>query len=69
MTREKERFHVKLRLQGEMAKKFNVIKREWGLENKAEVVRMLIYEMYQKINQKRRDNHPKSSTPPPSNFT
>jgi len=49
MTREKERYHVKLRLQGEMAKRFNVIKREWGLENKSEVIRMLIYEMYKKI--------------------
>jgi len=50
-------FHIKLRLNGEMAKRFNAIKEKWGLENKAEVIRMLITQKYEEINQ----NNQKSS--------
>jgi len=42
-------FQVKLVLEGEILKRFNVIKEEWGLESMAEVIRMLISKKYQEI--------------------
>jgi len=46
---KKDDFRVKLVLEGEMLKRFNTIKREWGLESKSEVIRRLIEQKYQEI--------------------
>jgi len=45
----RERFQIRVLLEGEMAKRFNAIKDKWGLENNAEVVRMLITMKYEEI--------------------
>jgi len=49
VPREREDLYIKLRLEGEMAKKFNAIKREWGLKSKSEVIRKLIEYSYQEL--------------------
>jgi metal-responsive CopG/Arc/MetJ family transcriptional regulator len=35
--------------EGELAKKFDVIKRYYGLENNTEVIRILLYEKYKQL--------------------
>ena len=44
-----EDFQVRVRLKGEMARRFNTIKDAWGLENNAEVIRMMITRTYQEL--------------------
>jgi len=46
---KKDEFQVKVELRGEMVKRFNAIKREWGLESKSEVIRKIIEQKYQDI--------------------
>jgi len=41
--------HVKVVLQGEMARRFLAIKKRFGLESNAEVIRLLITLEYEKI--------------------
>jgi len=45
----RDNFQIRVLLKGEMARRFNTIKDSWGLENNAEVVRMLITQKYEEI--------------------
>jgi len=45
----RDNFQIRVQLKGEMARRFNTIKDAWGLENNAEVVRMLITQKYEEI--------------------
>jgi len=45
----RDNFQIRVLLKGEMARRFNAIKDAWGLENNAEVVRMLITQKYEEI--------------------
>jgi hypothetical protein len=44
-----EEVQVRIVLQGEMAKKFNLIKRHYGLESNADLVRLLITMEHERI--------------------
>lgn len=44
-----ETIRIGLTLEGEMKKRFLAIKKQWGLENNTDVVRMLITREYEKI--------------------
>jgi hypothetical protein len=50
MSEEKEkRIRIGLTLEGEMLKRFLAIKRSWGVESNADIIRMLITREYEKI--------------------
>ena len=51
MTEEKdeETIRIGLTLEGEMKKRFLLVKKQWGLENNTDVVRMLITREHEKI--------------------
>jgi len=46
---EEEKIQIRLDLEGELAKKFNAIKRDKGLENNTDVIRLLITEASKEI--------------------
>jgi len=46
---DKDIIRLGLTLEGEMLKRFLAIKRKWGLESNADVVRLLITREYEKI--------------------
>jgi len=46
---EPEQIQVRLALEGEMAARFNRIKKKYGLESNADVVRLLITMEYDRI--------------------
>jgi len=50
---EEEPIHIKVVLQGEMARRFLTIKKRFGLESNAEVIRLLITLEYEKITSRR----------------
>jgi hypothetical protein len=45
----KEKLKLGIILQGEMKRRFLAIKKQWGLENNTDVVRMLITREHEKI--------------------
>jgi len=47
--KEEETIRIGLTLEGEMKKRFLLVKKQWGLENNTDVVRMLITREYEKI--------------------
>jgi len=49
---EKERIQIRLDLEGELAQKFNAVKRKKGLVNNTDVVRLLINETYESLPRK-----------------
>ena len=51
--RREESYQVRLVLEGEMAKRFEAIKKKYGLESNADVVRLLITLEYDKIASRR----------------
>jgi hypothetical protein len=46
---DQETIRIGLTLEGEMKKRFLAIKKQWGLENNTDVVRMLITREHEKI--------------------
>lgn len=46
---DQETIRIGLTLEGEMKKRFLTIKKQWGLENNTDVVRMLITREHEKI--------------------
>jgi len=46
---EEKRIRIGLTLEGEMLKRFLAIKRSWGVESNADIIRMLITREYEKI--------------------
>jgi hypothetical protein len=48
-TSDQEQFQVRLVLEGEMAARFNKIKKKYGLESNADLVRLLITMEYDRI--------------------
>jgi len=46
---EEEKIHIRLDLEGEMAEKFIAVKRDKGLENNTDVIRLLIAEAAKEI--------------------
>jgi len=49
MKQEKKRIRIGLTLEGEMLKRFLAIKKKWGMESNADVIRFLITQEYEKI--------------------
>jgi len=47
--KDEETIRIGLTLTGEMKKRFLAIKKQWGLENNTDVVRMLITREHEKI--------------------
>ena len=50
---EEERIRLGLTLEGEMLKRFLTVKKKWGLESNADVIRMLITMEHEKITGRR----------------
>ena len=51
MTNE-EKIQIRLDLEGELAEKFKIVKREKGLENNTDLLRLLITEAFKEIEKK-----------------
>ncbi len=49
MRREEEPIRIALVLEGEMAKRFEAVKKKWGLEANTDVIRMLITNYYDQM--------------------
>lgn len=49
MTEEEKEIHIRLDLEGDLAKKFNAIKRDKGLTNNTDVLRLLITEAAKEV--------------------
>ena len=46
---EKKTIRIGLTLEGEILKRFLIVKRKWGIETNADIVRLLITNEYEKI--------------------
>jgi hypothetical protein len=49
MSKKEEPIRIALNLEGDMAKRFQAVKKKWGLEANTDVIRMLITQYYDQL--------------------